>query len=215
MKSMETRTLKEFADELASSAPAPGGGAVAALCASLAAALSSMVMNLTIDKKFYLEYEEELKTKLCGVRDCCQLQKDEFLQVIDEDTDVFNQVMAAFKLPKENEEEKAARLSAIQKSYVAAMEVPRKLAVKTYELFDSLAVAAEFGNPNAVSDAGVGALLAMAAVESAILNVKINLGAIKDQELVSKVAKECDELLEKSEQQKKKVMELVAQKIGK
>lgn len=214
MDIMKELSLQKFAEELASSSPAPGGGAVAALCSSIAASLSSMVFNLSIDKKFYNDYEEAIKEKIVAARDKCQQKKDEFLNWMDEDTEVFNSVMAAFKLPKETEEEKELRSKKIQSSYIAAMQVPLKVAGEAGEIFDALKLAAEYGNPNAVSDAGVGALLALAAVEAAILNVKINLGSIKDSELVASVARQCEEITLKASKNKAEVMEIVNKKIN-
>jgi len=214
MNKMKELDLEKFVEELASSLPAPGGGAVAALCSSLSASLSSMVFNLTIDKKFYNEYNEEIKSKIITARDVCQVQKNEFLNMMDEDTEVFNGVMAAFKLPKETEKEKQVRSSKIQSSYIAAMEVPLKVANKAYEVFGTLKLAAEYGNPNAASDAGVGALLALTAIEAALLNVKINLGAIKDTVLVTKVITESNNLYTRALERKLEIMEIVDKKIS-
>lgn len=214
MDKMKELDLEKFCEELASSSPAPGGGAVAALCASLSASLSSMVFNLTIDKKFYNEYNEELKAKLIATREFCQTQKNEFLNMMDEDTEAFNGVMASFKLPKETDGEKQLRSAQIQSSYIAAMEVPLKVANRAYGVFESLKIAAQYGNPNAASDAGVGALLALTAVEAALLNVKINLGAIKDSELVARVIAESKDLQEKALSCKLEIMEIVNKKIS-
>lgn len=214
MDKMKELDIEKFAEELASSSPAPGGGAVAALCSSLSASLSSMVFNLSIDKKFYNEYNEEIKSKIIAARELCQYQKNEFLNMMDEDTEVFNGVMAAFKLPKETDNEKLVRGSQIQSSYIAAMEVPLKVANKTYEVFQSLKLAAEYGNPNAASDAGVGALLALTAIEAALLNVRINLGAIKDGELVAKVTAESNNLHKSALESKLEIMEIVNKKIS-
>ena len=213
MEKMKNLSLQNFNDELASSSPAPGGGAVAALCSSLAASLSSMVFSLTIDKKFYNEYDKELKNTIIAAKDFCVDKKYIFLKMMDEDTEVFNEVMAAFKLPKDTDEQKQLRSEKIQSSYIKAMEVPLKVAGVANEIFDTLRVAAQFGNPNAVSDAGVGALVAYAAIESALLNVKINLSAIKDTGLVTDVKKQCDEIMESAEYSKNDIMKIVYKKI--
>lgn len=210
---MSKLSLKEFADVLASDAPAPGGGSVAALCASLSISLSSMVYSLTVGKKFFNEYDESVQNKMKEFLVVSNELKDEFLHLMDVDTEAFNKVMAAFKMPKETDEEKAIRSAKIQESYVEAMEVPLSVAKKTYTVFEYLEFAANYGNPNAASDAGVGALLALTALESAILNVRINLGSIKNAEITAKAAKECDELVKAAYEKKESIMGIVNSKL--
>lgn len=214
MSEMRKMTLEGFAGELASNSPAPGGGSVAALCGSLAAALTSMVHNLTIGKKFYNEYDETLQNKIKDFQKICDDKKGEFLHLMDVDTDAFNQVMDAFKLPKETDEEKAFRSKKIQEGYTAAMEVPLNVARKIMGLFEYLELAVNSGNPNAVSDAGVGTLIALTGLEGAILNVKINLGSIKDKNLVDSVTAECDNLMKLGNEKKNTIMEIVYSKIS-
>lgn len=213
MDSFKNMTIDEFTAELASNSPAPGGGTVAALTASLSAGLASMVFNLTAGKKIYNEYDEDIRKKIDDSLKKAGNFKDKFLKFMDDDTEAFNKVMAAFKMPKETEEEKKARSEKIQETYIAAMEAPLATAREAYRLFDLLDIAAKYGNPNAVSDAGVGAILALAAVEGAVLNVKINLGSIKNQEIVEKVSKECEELLESSASRKNDILAVVNGKL--
>ena len=210
---MKKMTLQEFADVLASDAPAPGGGSVAALCSSLSVSLSSMVYSLTIGKKFYNEYDETIQNKMKEFQTVSNNLKNEFLDLMDVDTVAFNKVMAAFKMPKETDEEKAVRSTKIQESYIEAMEVPLSVAKKTLDIFEYLEFAARYGNPNAASDAGVGALLALTALESAILNVKINLGSIKNAEIVENAAKTCEELTKAGREKKDVIMGIVESKI--
>ena len=214
MNKIKDLDLEKFIEELASPMPAPGGGAVAALCSSISASLSSMVFNLTIDKKFYNEYNDQIKSKISSARNFCQNKKDEFLVMMDEDAEVFNEVMSAYKLPKETEVEKQVRNNKIQNAYIAAMEIPLKVANKTYEIFDTLKLAAEYGNPHTVSDAGIGALLAFTSIEAALLNVKINLVAIKDIEITTRISTEANSLYNRSLENKKDIMEIVNNKIG-
>jgi methenyltetrahydrofolate cyclohydrolase len=214
MDEMKKMTLTEFTAELASDSPAPGGGSVAALCSSIAASLSSMVFKLTIDKKFYNEYDAELQNKMKEYQKIGETIKDEFLDLMDIDTEAFNKVMAAFKMPKETEEEKAQRSLKIQESYIEAMEVPFSVAKKTMAILDYLEIAIKYGNPNAASDAGVGVLLALAGLEGAILNVKINVGSIKDKELVNKVLAECEKLMETGTARKNELLGIVYNKIS-
>lgn len=214
MKEMKKMTLEEFAGVLASDSPAPGGGSVAALCSSLAASLGSMVLNLTIDKKFYNEYDESIKNTIKEYQGICNNIKDEFLHLMDVDTEAFNKVMDAFKLPKDTDEEKAIRSAKIQESYIEAMEVPLSVAKRTIDIFNYLEVAVKYGNPNAVTDAAVGTLLTLSGLEGAILNVKINLGSIKDKTLVDNVLMECENLMKLGTEKKNSIMEMVYSKIS-
>lgn len=213
MSEMKKLTLENFANELASNSPAPGGGSVAALSSALGSALSSMVFNLTIGKKAYMEYDDEIKKKIDeGVTEAAKL-KDEFLALMDEDTDAFNDVMAAFKLPKETEEQKSERSARIQDAYKRATLVPLKVAEKTMRIFELLEMAVKYGNANAISDAGVGALIALAGLEGAILNVRINISGIKDADFAKKVSEKCSELLLNGTAKKENILKIVNTKL--
>ena len=182
--------INEFIDDLASNLPAPGGGSVAALCGSLGAALTSMVFNLTVGKKAYLALgDDERESVDAGLVKANEL-KDEFLKLMNEDTEAFNKLMAAFKMPKETEEEKSVRSQIIQEAYKGATNVPLEVARKAYDIYEIIEIAIDHGNKNAISDAGVAALLAQATIEGAIMNVKINLGSIKDEEFTSAIREE-------------------------
>ncbi|TDT50809.1 cyclodeaminase/cyclohydrolase family protein [Fonticella tunisiensis] len=213
MEKIEKLSVKEFMDKLYSSMPAPGGGSAAALGACIGAALAGMVFNLTTGKKFYNEYDDSVKEKINKSLLRAGELKDEFLELMDEDINAFNKVMAAFKLPKESEEEKDIRSRSIQEAYKGAMEVPLKMARKAIEIFDLLEISAKYGNPNAISDAGVGALFALSALESAVLNVRINLAAIKDRNVVDTASRECEGLLELAKERKERIIELVEGKL--
>ena len=170
--------IVEFADETASNSPAPGGGSIAALNASMAASLLAMVAGLTVGKKKYMDVSErmeELQTEL-------NKYKDEFVEGIDRDANSFNGVMDAMKLPKETDEEKELRSEKIQEGYKAAIEVPLGLGTKVTELYDYARELAEKGNSNAITDVAVALLNIKAAVEGAFLNVIINLNSLKNQD---------------------------------
>lgn len=215
MSEMKKLTIEDFANELVSNSPAPGGGSVAALSSTLGAALSGMVFNLTTGKKSYLEYDDETKKKIDeGIIEAEKL-KDEFLNLMDEDTFAFNEVMGAFKLPKETDEQKALRSSRIQQAYKKATLVPIKVAEKTLDVFALLETAVKYGNINAASDAGVGALIAMTGLEGAILNVRINIPSIKDADFVNNISKKCSELLEKGRNEKENILKIVNTKLYK
>lgn len=206
--------VKEFIGELASNSPAPGGGSVAALSSSLAAALTSMVFNLTIGKKVYNNYDESIKDKIKTNLEVSLKLKDEFIAFMEEDTEVFLKVMDAFKLPKDTEDEKAVRKSAIDKAYKLALDVPYRLAKTSSSLYDSISVAVTYGNINAVSDAGVAALMLQSAIESAVLNVKINLSSLEEGEEKNNIKSYCNELICQGRKRRDEILEIANSKIG-
>ena len=175
---MELRklTVEGFINETASSSPAPGGGSIAALNASSSAALIAMVANLTLGKEKYAAVEGDMKE----VAAKAAALKDDFLALIDEDSNAFNKIMAAFKLPKDTDEAKKARSAAIQDA--------------TNELFALAETVITKGNQNAITDGAVAAMNARAAVRGAFLNVKINLGSIKDTLFVEDLKKRMAEI---------------------
>lgn len=213
MSQMKKLSLEDFANDLLSNSPAPGGGSVAALSSTLAASLAGMVFNLTVGKKIYIAYDDEIKTKIDrGITEASNM-KNEFLALMDEDTAAFNEVMAAYKLPKETEEEKELRSASIQEAYKKATLVPLKVAEKTMDIFTLLETAVQYGNANAISDAGVGALIALTGLEAAILNVRINIPNIKDNEFVNKVSEKCNELVKNATLKKENILRLVNTKM--
>lgn len=187
---LKDMTIKEFIYETASDSPAPGGGSIAALSAASAAALIEMVANLTIGKKGYEQVEEEMK-ELKGV---AGEYKEKFVNYIDEDSNSFNKIMDAFKLPKSTEEEKKARTKVIQEGFKGAAAVPLNVAKDAFELLALAEKVIEKGNKNAVTDGAVAAMSARTAVHSALYNVKINLGSIKDEKFVNDTKKKIEEL---------------------
>ncbi len=189
---MELRklTVEGFIDETASSSPAPGGGSIAALNAASSAALITMVANLTLGKEKYAAVEGDMKE----VAAKAGALKDDFLALIDEDSNAFNKIMAAFKLPKDTDEAKKARSVAIQEATKGAALVPFKVGQKANELFALAEEVITKGNQNAITDGAVAAMNARAAVRGAFLNVKINLGSIKDGLFVEDLQKKMAEI---------------------
>src|SRR5712692_2416499 len=174
------QTVSRFLDELASASPAPGGGSAAALAGAVGSALSSMVCNLTVGKKKYAEVEAEMKQVLRKSEELRIL----FTGMIDRDADAFNKVMEAYALPKETEDQKALRSAAIQEATKEAALVPLELMKHAIDALALSEAAAVKGNANSASDAGTAAQMLHAACESAALNVRINLAAIRDTEFV-------------------------------
>jgi len=194
-----------FLSELASSSPAPGGGSVAALIGACGAGLVSMVCNLTIGKEKYSDVEDEIKKVLRS----SEKLRNELIKLIDDDTNAFNDVMKAFKMPKETAEEKKTRSDAIQIGYQKAAQVPLNTAQTCEKILDFALVVAEKGNQNSITDAGVAAIMAQAGVESALYNVEINLGSIKDESFVSEVSSEIISLKKDSKEKTGKVCTIV------
>jgi formiminotetrahydrofolate cyclodeaminase len=168
--------VEVFLDALASDAPTPGGGAVAALAGASGAALISMVCNLTIGRTGYEEAEERMR----GVLDEAEASRTVLLDLADRDAAAFGSVMAAFKMPKETDAERAVRSRAIQEGYSAAAEVPLDIARRAAELMELAREVTEIGNANAASDGACAAQALSAAVWSATYNVEINAAALKD-----------------------------------
>jgi len=183
-------SVVDFLDETASNSPVPGGGSIAALSAAFSAALTQMVANLTLGKKGYEEVQEEAGFIVKE----SERMRGFFVEYIDKDSDAFNEVMNAFRLPKDTDEKMEYRKKAIQAATKVAALVPLDIAKEAYKIMDIAKVVVEKGNKNAVTDGAVATMLARTAVLSALYNVKINLSSIRDKEFVEKVAKEVDEL---------------------
>jgi formiminotetrahydrofolate cyclodeaminase len=163
-------TLKEFIDDLASSSPAPGGGAAGAYAAAIAAALTSMVANLTVNKKKYSDYQGTMEEVIAYTK---TMQLD-LIDLISEDINAFNEVMKAYKLPKDTQENKQLRKDEIQKSLKNATETPMKLCEMMKNLFKYIETVAKYGNKNAISDAASANELAYATFNIGSHNVMIN-----------------------------------------
>lgn len=184
--------IQVFLDQLASSVATPGGGGAAAIMGAMGAALVSMVCNLTIGKEKYKTIEEELKTVL----DQAEILRAHLTDMIQADVEVFDRVMASYGMPKGTDEEKAARSEEIQAALKAATDVPLECAKASAQVIALSRCVAEHGNLNVISDAGVAVLAAFAALKAAALNVKINIGGIKDAEFVESRRKQLFEVLD-------------------
>lgn len=202
-------TVKGFADETSRESPAPGGGTISAYMGALGAALGTMVANLSSHKAGWDARWEEFS----NWADKGQMVQAELMILVDEDTEAFNRIMEAFGLPKGTDEEKAARSAAIQAATLFATEVPLHTMKASYKVFEICKAMAEEGNPNSVSDAGVGVLAARAAVLGAGLNVKINAAGLKDRATADKLVGEANELIKKANEQEAEIMKIVEEKL--
>ncbi|MEX2516466.1 MAG: methenyltetrahydrofolate cyclohydrolase [Gammaproteobacteria bacterium] len=188
---IKDQPVQQFLDELASKASTPGGGSAAAIIGAMGAALGSMVGNFTVGKKGYEDVDAEMRELLAQT----EKLRAEMTDMIKADIDVFDQVMAAYGLSKDTDEQKAARSEAIQKALKAATDVPLACAKTAAEVIKVCKPLAEKGNKNVISDAGVAVLAGEAALRSAALNVYINIGGIKDETFRSSREKELEQAL--------------------
>lgn len=187
-------SLKAFANETASESPAPGGGSIAAYAGALSASLTAMVANLSANKRGWDERWEEFS----DIAEKAQKHKNELIRLVDEDTKAFNQIMQAFELPKSNESEIIFRKEAIANATRFAIETPLKTMQKAFDVYQYIQLMIEKGNPNSITDAGVAALCAHAAVAGAYMNVMVNLKDFDNEDFKSKVKNQANELLRKS-----------------
>lgn len=210
-KKLVDMTCREFADETASESPAPGGGSISAYMGTLAAALGTMVANLSAHKpgwddrwKEFSDYAEEGRRSL-----------DTLMSLVDEDTAAFNRIMAVFAMPKGTEEEKTARAEALEEATLYATEVPLRTMKAALGVFPLLMAMAEKGNPNSVSDAGVGAIAAEAAVAGAFLNVRINAAGLKNRERAEALLDEAREIAARASLSRVEILQIVDKVIDK
>jgi len=202
--------LNDFADETASESPAPGGGSIAAYIGSLGVSLATMVANLSSHKKGWDERWEEFS----NWAEKGQQFKDELLRLVDADTKAFNGIMNAMSLPKGTDEEKAARKQAMNEATKVAIEVPFQVMKLSYDSMEVIKAMAEVGNPNSVSDAGVGALCARSAVMGAFMNVRINASGYDNKSFVDDVLKKGREIEKKAITLEGEILNIVNSKIG-
>jgi glutamate formiminotransferase/formiminotetrahydrofolate cyclodeaminase len=203
-------TLEDFANETASESPAPGGGSISAAMGALGISLATMVANLSSHKAGWDERWEEFSRWA----EKGQVLKNELLMLVDEDTRAFNLIMDAFSLPKGNDADKAARTSAIQDATKFAIGVPFRVMQRSFDCMEIIKAMAETGNPNSVTDAGVGALAARSAVMGAFLNVKINASGLHDKSFVEKVLSDGNQIQEKAIAMESEILAIVNSKIS-
>ena len=203
-------TLTDFADETASESPAPGGGSISAYVGSLGISLATMVANLSSHKKGWDERWEEFSVWA----EKGQKIKDELTKLVDLDTAAFNKIMSAFGLPKGTDDEKATRKQAIQDATKFAIEVPFKVMQLSYDSLSIIKAMAEIGNPNSVSDAGVGALCARTAVMGAFMNVRINASGYDDKTYVNNIIAKGKDIENNTITLETEILKIVNEKIG-
>ena len=209
VKKLVDMTCTGFAEETASESPAPGGGSISAYMGALAAALGTMVANLSSHKAGWDDRWEYFS----NWADNGMAVMNELLYLVDEDTAAFNKIMDVFGMPKSTDEEKAARAEAMEVATLYATQVPLRTMKAAYKAFDVVRAMAEEGNPNSVSDAGVGALAARSAVMGACLNVKINAAGLKDRAVAEALVKEAEEIQAAAQRAEAEILAVVESKI--
>jgi len=202
-------SIEEFLEGLASKSATPGGGSAAAIMGAMGAALVSMVCNLTVGKKNYESVSEEMAALLPRLEDL----RHRLIDMVAADVDAFDQVMAAYGLPKETDADKKSRSAAIQEALQNATRVPLQCAHACVEIIKLSLIAAEKGNKNVISDAGVAVVAAHAALRSAALNVQVNIGTIKDEAFVTHAGRELENLMDGMEQLTDEIYQMVRQKL--
>ncbi|WP_298888374.1 cyclodeaminase/cyclohydrolase family protein [Porphyromonas vaginalis] len=201
--SLTDLTVKGLLDVTAGKDPVPGGGSISALCGSIAAALTEMVAGLTIGKKKYAEVEEQMKQ----LAERVQQIRQQLILDVDRDSEAYNVVFAAFQMPKETDEEKAARSAQIQEATKIAANVPMEVARRVYSLLSDIEEVVSNGNQNAVTDGCVAMMSARNAIIGALFNVRINLTSIKDEQFVADMTAEADRLEREVIEREAKVIE--------
>jgi formiminotetrahydrofolate cyclodeaminase len=206
-------SIRDFNQILGSKAAAPGGGSTAALAGVLGAALTMMVVNLSIGKKAYEALDENIKSKIASDHAMITSLNAELSDLVDEDTKAFTLFMEAMQLPKETEQEKLIRAGQMQKASLYALDVPLRVAEKCLQILKHQSDIALYGNKNAVSDVGVGAELAAAGIKGAALNVKINLPSIEEQAVKIDAVHKIDRILTEGETLRSAIMTIVERRI--
>lgn len=200
--------LKEFLEKTASNEPVPGGGSSAALNAAIATALTEMVANLTIGRKKYADADERMR-EIAAVMSA---QRSRFLEDIDRDAEAYRQVMEAYRLPKETEKEQQLRDATIQEATKEASLIPMEVAESAFSLLETMRETLQRGNPNAATDGLVGMMNCRTAILSALLNVRVNLGGIRDEKFVEEMTTRCDWLEKRTLEVEADAMQLIKSK---
>ena len=200
-------SIKQFLEELGSDLSAPGGGSVAGLIAALSGALNSMVYSLTVGKKNYMALENNEKETI----DKFKKESEEFtsrsLELMEEDRENFLKLMDSYKLPKDTEEDKKKRTLDIKENTIKSMEAPLILARESLGFYDNLKIMAKYGNKMLLSDLAISAILLHSAIESSIVNVKVNLNGLRSEEFFNKIDNELHEIMDRSNKEKNSITE--------
>lgn len=206
-------SIEDFMNALCSKAQAPGGGAASSYAAAMACALVCMIFNITLSSKRYNELDDDVKNEISEINKKCEKCEKEMVSAADEDAQSFLSLMSMFKLPKNTQDEAEVRNKSIEAGYIKALNVPYNSLLKAVKIYDYIDAACEYGNESMISDAGIASELLYAAIESSILNVKINLSGVNDSSFKEEIEKKCESVHEISVQKDKEISDKVAKKI--
>lgn len=207
--------IEEFLEDLSSNSPSPGGGSTAALVAGLSGCLNNMVYSLSINKKAFNNLNEENKEKMIYLEKECKEFIANCIKFMEEDRACFNELMDCYKLPKDTEKEQTYRKEELKHKTYDAMMSPLKVCRECVRFYNNIEFATEYGNKMLISDAGVAASLLHAAVESSVINVKVNLNSLRDEIFFNEVENEIISLLNESNNKKEKILNIVNEHIYK
>lgn len=210
MKNFSSQTIQDFLEELGSSSPAPGGGSVAAISAALASRLTEMVANLTVGREKFAENQETMSQAL----DTGRSLSNDFMQLAQRDTEAFDHFMKALSLPKETEKDRKIRKDAMQSALMESTRIPLEVIELTRKLSANSLTVALLGNPNAITDAAVAAILAEAAAKGAAMNARINMTSIDDAQFIRECSEQMDIHLEDIANTVKQVFRIADSKIN-
>ncbi|MDO5689279.1 MAG: cyclodeaminase/cyclohydrolase family protein [Tissierellia bacterium] len=207
------KSVHDFIEIVDSNEPVPGGGSVSAMAGSIGAALARMVGSLSVNKKAFKELPQQTQDELIQAKEKLEALKVELEEIVDKDANAFDKVMEAFAMPKDTDEQKAARSAAVQDGYKIALEVPRRCAAACMEVLKLQRVFAEYGTKGAVSDIGVGILMSTSGLEGAVFNVLINLQAMKDEDYIRETTQEAMDLVEEMLAIKEELLQIIYQRL--
>ena len=199
-------SIEEFIEDLSSDSPAPGGGSVAGLVAALSGSLNSMVYSLTVNKKAFEEKDSDTKKIVLDFKEASSKFVRTSLNLMELDRKYFNELMDYYKLPKETDEEKKERSQKILQGTLKAMKSPLELCRECYKFYDNIDIAVEHGNKMLLSDAGCAAVLLHAAIETSIINVKINLNSLRGKDFAKDIEEEIMKIEKESLERKNNIM---------
>lgn len=204
----------DFSDEVDSNSPAPGGGSVSALASNIGVGLARMMAHLSFGKKKYEGLDESIRIEFVNIFNKLGDIRQELVELVDKDTESFNEVMKSIKMPKNTKEEINARKSAIQDATLFSIDVPFKTAKLSLEALQMLDYLVKYGNQNAITDIGVGVLMIYSGIEGAILNVKVNLMGFDDTMIKDEYSSKCINILSEATEIKDKLMKDIHSKLG-
>ena len=205
--------IDEFIHDLSSSLPSPGGGSVAGLVAALAGSLNSMVYSLTVNKKSFENLDSEIKKIVLDFKEASNKFILKSYRLMEMDREFFNKLMECYKMPKDTDEEKERRIKSIEEGTIRAMKAPLDLAIESMNFYDNIDIAVKYGNKMLLSDAGCAAILLHASIESALVNVKVNLNSLRNKPFTKSIEDQIKEIEIKSLNRKNEICSIVNDEI--